>query len=50
MHGALITCCSRDQAWAWVDLLTAEALSGDRLSQRLLSRAVRHALIIEAQE
>jgi hypothetical protein len=42
-------CCNREQAWAWVDVLAEDALSGGRLSKRLLPRAVHHALLIEAQ-
>ncbi len=44
-----LTCCTVEDAWAWVNLLSAEALSGDSLSRRLLPFAIKHALILEAQ-
>ena len=37
-------CCSPDEARAWVDLLTAEALDGDAHSTKMLPRVIAHWL------
>ena len=42
-------CCTPAAAWAWVDTLADEALTGDSLSRRLLPMAIKHALIIERE-
>ena len=45
----VLTCCTPDEAWAWVCTVAADALDGDSLSKKLLPRVVRHWLIVSAQ-
>lgn len=37
------SCCTPEEAWIWVGVLTADALTG-AVSPALLARAVDHAL------
>ncbi len=42
-------CCTVEDAWHWVDVLVDQALTGDRLSAKLLPRVIAHALVIGAK-
>ena len=46
---AVLTCCTPDEAWAWVRVVAADALDGDNFSQKLLPRVIRHWLIVSTQ-
>lgn len=44
------TCdCTPEAAWAWVDALSDEALTGDRWARKLMVRAINHALWVESR-
>ena len=42
-------CCTPGDAWRWVDVLVDQALTGDRLSAKLLPRVIAHALASQVQ-